>query len=302
MEDWKYIGPAETAAPNPGWKYISPEKEASASVTAAPPVPMSSISVPVSPRTPPRDSFARSTETAQASPLPKQPSAPTPMGSSTFETSKQPTAWSPEATSPEYRHSGFSFPDLSTVRARISGLVNNFDIRSPLPTQGRSNGSAAIEPVPFSNLQAVVGKNVEMPQRGTSVKVDTTNHNLTVFVDGTPIKTYSVAVGAPKTQTPIGRFTVKENPSIEEMKANDDYDYYHRWLGFHTISYDAGTGNYPQSQEPYDAYYGIHGTPHPESIGKDASHGCIRMRYDDVEDLAKLIKVDTPVIITKGSH
>jgi len=31
--------------------------------------------------------------------------------------------------------------------------------------------------------------------------------------------------------------------------------------------------------------YGIHGTNDPRSIGKRASHGCVRMRNRDVEDL-----------------
>lgn len=45
--------------------------------------------------------------------------------------------------------------------------------------------------------------------------------------------------------------------------------------------------------------YLIHGTHryNRESIGSAASHGCIRMRNDDVETLSKLVDVGTPVYI-----
>ncbi|WP_330602875.1 L,D-transpeptidase family protein [Anaerosolibacter carboniphilus] len=46
--------------------------------------------------------------------------------------------------------------------------------------------------------------------------------------------------------------------------------------------------------------YGIHGTNNPSSIGRSASHGCIRMRNKDVEDLYRYIKIDTPVTIWGG--
>jgi lipoprotein-anchoring transpeptidase ErfK/SrfK len=37
--------------------------------------------------------------------------------------------------------------------------------------------------------------------------------------------------------------------------------------------------------------YGIHGTNNPRSIGKRASHGCVRMRNRDVEDLFARVAV-----------
>jgi hypothetical protein len=41
--------------------------------------------------------------------------------------------------------------------------------------------------------------------------------------------------------------------------------------------------------------YGIHGTNMPLSIGKAASHGCIRMRNQDVEDLFERVQIGDPV-------
>ena len=41
--------------------------------------------------------------------------------------------------------------------------------------------------------------------------------------------------------------------------------------------------------------YGIHGTSHPEEIGKTGSHGCVRLTNWDALDLAKRVRKGTPV-------
>jgi hypothetical protein len=41
--------------------------------------------------------------------------------------------------------------------------------------------------------------------------------------------------------------------------------------------------------------YGIHGTNAPRSIGKSASHGCIRMAKPDLEELFEMVQVGDTV-------
>jgi hypothetical protein len=43
--------------------------------------------------------------------------------------------------------------------------------------------------------------------------------------------------------------------------------------------------------------YGIHGTDAPESIGRSVSHGCVRLRNEDIEKLYDMVPVGTPVYI-----
>jgi lipoprotein-anchoring transpeptidase ErfK/SrfK len=43
--------------------------------------------------------------------------------------------------------------------------------------------------------------------------------------------------------------------------------------------------------------YGIHGTTHPESLGKQATAGCVRMHNDDVTELYDLLTINTEVTI-----
>ena len=43
--------------------------------------------------------------------------------------------------------------------------------------------------------------------------------------------------------------------------------------------------------------YGIHGTDAPTSSGRDASHGCIRVRNEDAELLFRIVPIGTAVYI-----
>jgi lipoprotein-anchoring transpeptidase ErfK/SrfK len=46
-----------------------------------------------------------------------------------------------------------------------------------------------------------------------------------------------------------------------------------------------------------DRFIYIHGTKHENKIGTPDSHGCVRMRNDDVIELFDLVEKDTPVVI-----
>jgi lipoprotein-anchoring transpeptidase ErfK/SrfK len=46
-----------------------------------------------------------------------------------------------------------------------------------------------------------------------------------------------------------------------------------------------------------DTGYRMHGTTHPESIGRDASSGCIRMFNEDAMDLYRRCPVGTAVLV-----
>ena len=46
-----------------------------------------------------------------------------------------------------------------------------------------------------------------------------------------------------------------------------------------------------------DRFVYIHGTKHEDKIGTAASHGCVRMRNEDVIELFELVDEGTPVVI-----
>jgi lipoprotein-anchoring transpeptidase ErfK/SrfK len=53
----------------------------------------------------------------------------------------------------------------------------------------------------------------------------------------------------------------------------------------------------PGNANTHGRFIYIHGTNHEESLGKPASHGCIRMRNTDLLELYELVDVDTLVAI-----
>lgn len=51
--------------------------------------------------------------------------------------------------------------------------------------------------------------------------------------------------------------------------------------------------------DSYQRYIYIHGTPDTEAIGKPLSHGCIRMRNDDIIELFEKVDTGTRVFINR---
>ena len=64
------------------------------------------------------------------------------------------------------------------------------------------------------------------------------------------------------------------------------------WLSGSELGYNR-LGNVDTMQR----YIYIHGTPDSEPMGVALSHGCIRMRNDDVIELFDMVSTDTPVLI-----
>ncbi|PYJ07255.1 MAG: murein L,D-transpeptidase [Verrucomicrobia bacterium] len=53
----------------------------------------------------------------------------------------------------------------------------------------------------------------------------------------------------------------------------------------------------PWNANTHQRFIYIHGTNHEESIGKPASHGCVRMKKADVSELFELVEIGVPVVI-----
>ncbi len=105
------------------------------------------------------------------------------------------------------------------------------------------------------------------------IEVSINNRWLRLLRDGVLQKQYPIAVGRILFETPIGNFIVIN-------KAPDPGGPF-------------GTMWMSLSKQ----HYGIHGTNDPSSIGQAVSRGCIRMYNQDVEELASIIPIGTPVSI-----
>ena len=112
------------------------------------------------------------------------------------------------------------------------------------------------------------------------IHVDVEQKRLTLFRGTDAVKVYTVATGTWDTPTPVGVFTITHRFSG-------------KMGGFGTcfLGLNVPWGN-----------YGIHGTNKPESIGYNASHGCIRMNVADAEELYALVPNGTKVVIECGPY
>jgi lipoprotein-anchoring transpeptidase ErfK/SrfK len=135
-------------------------------------------------------------------------------------------------------------------------------------------------------------------QNGTTLVVNREAFKLTVYKDLKAVKSYSVAIGAVGLDTPAGLYHIQNkavNPAWTEPNSS--------WVP----AADRGKivpGGTPEN--PLKARWlgifdgaGIHGVDPSEygTIGHAASHGCVRMRIEDVEDLYPRVPVGAPIFI-----
>lgn len=135
-------------------------------------------------------------------------------------------------------------------------------------------------------LMLLLANRMEAQAVRREIVVSVPDRKLALMEDGVVMKVYPVAVGKESTPSPSGDFKIitrLENPT-----------YYHpgkvvgpgaenplgtRWIGLDQKG------------------YGIHGTNAPKSIGKAASHGCIRMAKKDLEELFTQVRAGDEVQI-----
>jgi lipoprotein-anchoring transpeptidase ErfK/SrfK len=122
------------------------------------------------------------------------------------------------------------------------------------------------------------------------IKVELGAHNLTVTKAGEVVVDTPVGVGQSGWDTPTGTYYLKE--LLEPPNPNGDYGPYAYGIsGFSTPDAADAMG----IDGP--GIIGIHGTNHPELLGSDVSHGCIRVTNDIITKMAGYLPLGTPVEI-----
>jgi lipoprotein-anchoring transpeptidase ErfK/SrfK len=145
---------------------------------------------------------------------------------------------------------------------------------------------AAIILVLVNPLVAQTTKSNDSARAPWTVLVSIPDRQLAVLVNGIVVGGFPIAVGADESPSPTGEFTIVSRVSNPA--------YYHEG-----VVIPAGKGNpvgtrwVGLSQKGY----GIHGTNAPKSIGRAASHGCIRLRNRDMEKLFGMLHVGDVVEI-----
>jgi lipoprotein-anchoring transpeptidase ErfK/SrfK len=160
---------------------------------------------------------------------------------------------------------------LNTMAAAAMAVVFAVQAAAQSANQPAAGQTPANQPTQAVATQRVIVVSLE-------------DRKLALVENGQVKKVYTVAVGKPSTPSPVGTFTIKRhvmNPTYTHnglvVPPGPNNPVGTRWMGLSIPG------------------YGIHGTNVPSSIGKAASHGCIRMAKKDLEELYPMVAVGDTV-------
>jgi lipoprotein-anchoring transpeptidase ErfK/SrfK len=124
--------------------------------------------------------------------------------------------------------------------------------------------------------------------------VDLSDRVVYVYLDNQLFATYPVAVGQSGWETPIGSFQVlkmNKNPAWSQPITGEVFP--------------AGAKNNPLGDRWISFWsdgrhqIGFHGTNQEQLVGQAVSHGCVRMRNQDIRAMYQQITRGTPVIVRR---
>lgn len=140
-----------------------------------------------------------------------------------------------------------------------------------------------------SNASASNANGIALAKNGTKLIVDLSDRQVYVYRDQQLVNRYPIAIGQAGWETPSGSFQVLEmqrdpkwqHPITGEViPPGSENPLGKRWIGF---LYAGRT------------HIGFHGTNQEDLIGQAVSHGCIRMRNQDVIALYDQVAPGTTV-------
>lgn len=175
-----------------------------------------------------------------------------------------------------------SVKDLKVGADVPSAVANDIEDQNQPPDDNSNKppGPTATSPLPIS------------------VKVDTKTNMLGVFEGDKLAAAYPVTVGSAQTASPIGEWKVRGVAKLPRFRYDKQMlKHGERSRNFQMLP--------PGPNSPVGLVWialnkkgiGLHGTDSPETIGRAASHGCIRLANWDIVRLAQMVKGGVPVSI-----
>ncbi|MGZ4371069.1 MAG: L,D-transpeptidase [Gaiellaceae bacterium] len=122
----------------------------------------------------------------------------------------------------------------------------------------------------------------------SNIVVRLSTRSLVVYRSGRPVFHARVAVGAPQTPTPVGRYFVDERFLLSDP--NGPFGVAALGISAHSDVLKTWVQGGPIA---------LHGTDDPASLGSAVSHGCIRLANDEMRRLFALAPAGTPVSILR---
>jgi L,D-transpeptidase ErfK/SrfK len=144
-----------------------------------------------------------------------------------------------------------------------------------------------------------INRNILKPSVKSGVVINLAEYRL-FYYGNDGVKVYSVGVGKKDWDTPVGRTTIIGKRANPTWTPPASIIAEHAKLGKKLKKVYPGGKNNPLglfAMRLGIPGYLIHGSNFKYGIGKQVSHGCIRMYAPDIEELFRLVKVGTKVTI-----
>ena len=164
------------------------------------------------------------------------------------------------------------------------------------------NVAATVQPVgpPRGRQSDAASPSAENPA-ATIVTVKKSTSDLTVADGNGKILMYApVTTGSEHDPLPIGEWKVTGVQRDPKFHYNPDL-FWDADVKHSKATIPAGPNN-PVGVVWVDItrpHYGLHGTPEPATVGKTASHGCVRLTNWDANKLGSLVRPGTKVVFTE---
>jgi lipoprotein-anchoring transpeptidase ErfK/SrfK len=119
----------------------------------------------------------------------------------------------------------------------------------------------------------------------THLVVDRSTLFATLYRGGREVFRAPVGIGTSESPTPAGEFFIRDKLT----KFRSPF--------YGPVAFGTSARSPVLTDWPGGGFVGVHGTDEPQLIPGRVSHGCIRLRNDDILRLARLLPVGTPVTI-----
>lgn len=171
-------------------------------------------------------------------------------------------------------------------------MANASDI-TPTPAVRETVNPPAQTPSPSSSdaTDKSASETIEEKILATHLILKLKERRVYAYQDGKVLASFPVAVGKKGWETPTGNFSIIQliaNPSWQNpwngkvTPAGPKNPLGERWIGFWTDGKD---------------FIGFHGTTAENLIGQAVSHGCVRMRNNDIKQLFEFVQMGTTVMV-----
>ncbi len=139
---------------------------------------------------------------------------------------------------------------------------------------------------PNGTIGFVPAEHLDLSTTPYRIIIDRAAFELTLWKGSDIVERMPIGLGTGETPTPVGKFYLTS--LLRPPEPDGIYGTYAYGLsGFSEVLTDWVGGG----------VVGLHGTNDPSSIGRYASHGCIRMHNEDIESLVPILSLGTPVEI-----